>query len=309
MRLDKALAQDSHIESRSQATSLIDRGFVTLNGEKVKPAHITKVGECFHVFLIAGSPVELVPYEFKLNIVYEDNDVIVVDKPSGLVVHPCIGHRRDTLVNALLHHTNELASGFSEGRPGIVHRIDKDTSGLLVVAKNDRSLRFLGEQFKNKSLHRVYWAVTYGVFKNSSGTIRSYLKRHPTQRKRFASEKLAPESQPTGKLAVTHYRVIKSHPSNLSLVHCQLETGRTHQIRVHLSEAGHPILSDPFYCTSHRVKSVKSVHLRKIIQETPHLFLHAAELGFVHPTTKEQMLFKRPWPDELIPILTELQFL
>lgn len=309
IRLDKALAQDPNIESRSQATSLIDRGFVTLNEEPVKPAHITKLGEAFYVHLIAGSPVELVPYEFKLDIVHEDDDVIVVNKPSGLVVHPCIGHRQDTLVNALLHHTNQLATGFSEGRPGIVHRIDKDTSGLLVVAKNDSALRFLADQFQKKTIHRVYWALTYGHFRSPNGKIQSYLKRHPTQRKRFASEKLGEDSVPTGKLAITHYRVIKSHPSNLSLVHCQLETGRTHQIRVHLSELGHPIVADSTYCTAHRIKSVKSVNLRSALAAAPHMFLHAAELGFKHPTTKKEIMFKAPWPDELLPILKTLEFL
>lgn len=278
-------------------------------GQKVKPSHVTKVGEEFSVHIIAGSPVQLTAYDFKLDIVYEDEDVIVVNKPSGLVVHPSVGHRGDTLVNALLHHTNTLATGFSEGRPGIVHRIDKDTSGLLLVAKNDTALRVLAEQFKNKSIHRVYWAVTLGEFKSKTNTIRSYLRRHPTQRKKFASEKIAPHAIPTGKLAITHYKIIKTNPSGVSLVHCQLETGRTHQIRVHLAELGHPIVADPFYCNKHRLKSIKSVSLRAQVQAAPHLVLHAAELGFVHPRTQQQIIFTVPWPKELAGLLAALEFI
>lgn len=277
-------------------------------GKKVKPSHITKIGEQFSVHILTESTTHLTPYNFKLDIIYEDDDVIVVNKPSGLVVHPSVGHREDTLVNALLHYTNALATGFSTGRPGIVHRIDKDTSGLLVVAKNDAALRVLAEQFKKKSVYRVYWAVTFGEFKSKANTIRSYLKRHPTQRKKFASEKISSLSSPTGKLAVTHYKVIKTNPSGLSLVHCQLETGRTHQIRVHLSEAGHPIVADPFYCGAHRIKGLKSVALRAKVQDAPHLVLHAAELGFAHPRTQKMIVFNVPWPSELAPLLSAIGF-
>ncbi|MEQ1665517.1 MAG: RluA family pseudouridine synthase, partial [Bdellovibrionales bacterium] len=299
MRLDKALTTHPEIESRSQATSLIDRGFVKLDNYNLKPAYKTQLGQIFNVLIQQAVPSELLTYDFKLDIVYEDDSIIVVNKPSGLVVHPAVGHYADTLVNALLHHTNQLASGFTEGRPGIVHRIDKETSGLLVVAKTDSALRKLALQFKKKSVHRRYWAVCFGHPKESEGTITSYIRRHPKDRKKFASEKLQGSTAPLGKLAITHYEVIKKSIHGLSLLSFQLETGRTHQIRVHISELGHPIVSDPVYCTPHRVKSIKSVKFRNIIQLAPHLILHAAELGFEHPTTRKKMIFKAPWPIEL----------
>ncbi len=307
-RLDKALSAAPQIMSRSQATSLIDRGFVTRNNQPVKPAHKTTTGETFQVCIPLEEPVEITPFALKLNIIFEDTDVLVVNKPSGLVVHPAAGHRENTLVNALVHHTNNLAGGFHKTRPGIVHRIDKDTSGLLVVAKSDIALRSLAKQFKNKTTHRVYWAVVYGLLRNPSGSITSYIRRHPVDRKKFASEKLQGVTAPTGKLAITHYDVKKANQVGLSLIHCKLETGRTHQIRVHLSELGHPIVADPIYSTTHRIRSFKSVHMRQQVENVPHLMLHAAELGFTHPTTGKRLQFSQPWPDELLPFLQELQF-
>ncbi len=308
IRIDKALASSPDIDSRSQATSLIDRGFVTLNEKIIKPSHKTNLGEVFHVVLPDNAPSELLPYDFKLDIVHEDSTVIVLNKPSGLVVHPAAGHRQDTLVNALLHHTNELAAGFEAGRPGLVHRIDKDTTGLVVVAKTDTALRILAKQFKRKTVHRVYWAVVYGTFHKKRGTITSYIRRHPTDRKKFASEIVTGTNEPQGKLAITHYQVVKELPSGLSLVHLKLETGRTHQIRVHLSELGHPIVSDPFYCTEHRSKSIKSVHLRELVKAIPHLMLHAAELGFTHPADKKTYHFKAGWPAEFVDFIREVGF-
>lgn len=308
IRIDKALASSPDIDSRSQATSLIDRGFVKLNGKVIKPSHKTSVDEEFQVSLPADEPSELLPYDFKLDIVHEDQSVIVLNKPSGLVVHPAVGHHHDTLVNALLHYTNELAAGFEAGRPGLVHRIDKDTSGLLVVAKNDTALRLLAKQFKRKTVHRVYWAVVHGRLNKKRGTITSYIRRHPSERKIFASEIVTGTNEPQGKLAITHYEVIKELPAGLSLVHLQLETGRTHQIRVHLSEMGHPIVSDPFYCSEHRSKSIKSVHIRELVKGVPHLMLHAAELGFSHPDDKKKYQFKVGWPDELVEFIHEVGF-
>ena len=307
-RLDKALATAPQIMSRSQATSLIDRGFVTCNNRPVKPAYKTSIGEIFKVCMPAEEPAELTPYEFALDIVFEDEHILVVNKPSGLVVHPAAGHRDGTLVNALVYYTKNLAGGFQTGRPGIVHRIDKDTSGLLVVAKSEVALRSLAKQFKNKTAHRIYWAVVFGLLNSSQGTITSYIRRHPIDRKKFASEKLEGVRAPTGKLAVTHYDVKKVHPSGLSLIHCRLETGRTHQIRVHLSELGHPIVADPLYCTPHRVRTIKSIYMRDQISSVPHLMLHAAELGFKHPTTGAWLQFSKSWPEELLPILQKLEF-
>lgn len=309
IRLDKALASDPRILSRSQATSLIDRGFVTLNGKTVKPAHKTVVGEEYSVVIPNEEPLELLPYEFALDILFEDDHLLVLNKPSGLVVHPAAGHRQQTLVNALVHHTKDLAAGFAAGRPGIVHRIDKDTSGLLVIAKSERALRGLAKQFKMKTVHRIYWVVSYGLFKTKHGTITSYIGRHPGDRKKFASLRAHGNDLPKGKLAITHYDVQMVHPSGLSLIHCKLETGRTHQIRVHLSEMEHPIVGDPIYCTAHRVKSLKSGAIRKLFETIPHLMLHAAELGFTHPITGEVHRFSVPWPRELQPYLQTVGFL
>jgi 23S rRNA pseudouridine1911/1915/1917 synthase len=166
----------------------------------------------------------------------------------------------------------------------------------------------LARQFKRKSVHRIYWAVVYGTMNKKRGTITSYIRRSPSDRKKFASEVVRGSAEPTGKLAITHYDVKKEISSGLSLVHLQLETGRTHQIRVHMSESGHPIVSDPFYCNSHRMKSVKSVHVRELLQHVPHLILHAAELGFIHPKDGKEYRFLAPWPDELKSFMKELEF-
>jgi 23S rRNA pseudouridine1911/1915/1917 synthase len=303
LRLDKALSSHPNIDSRSQAAHLIDRGLVTKNGSLLKPSYKVSLNEHFSVTIEPSENIELTPYDLKLDVVYEDDALLVVNKPSGLVVHPAAGHTKDTLVNALINHTNKLARGFDSGRPGLVHRIDKDTSGLIVIAKTETALRKLALQFKKKTTHRIYWCVTYGRFKSETGTVTSYLRRHPTDRKKFASEKLSGDQASKGKLAITHYKVLHEIPSGLSLVHCTLETGRTHQIRVHLSELQHPIVADPIYCTAHRANSVKSQTLKSQLKAVPHLVLHAAELGFLHPTTQKKMLFQVPWPKELIPFL------
>lgn len=310
LRLDKALSLHPSVESRSQAARLINDGFVTLNSRQPRVAHKTVVGEIFDVEIPAAIPRDdLAPLELKLDIVFEDESVIVINKPPGLVVHPAAGHHADTLVNALLHHTNNLSSGFEANRPGIVHRLDKDTSGLVVVAKNDSAHRLLAKQFKKKSVHRIYWAIVFGHFKHQSGKYESYLKRHPSDRKKFASEKIQLNQEPTGKHAVTHYEVQKSHVAGLTLVHLKLETGRTHQIRVHMSENSHPLLADPIYTSSGRSKSIKSTSTRKIVDEFPRLCLHAAELGFEHPVTGEDMRFHADWPEDLRPHVEKLGFL
>ncbi len=299
LRLDKALAKHPQIESRSQAAKLIDSGHVTLNEKPLKPSYITTLNE---VFLISPPPLRnnpMAPFNLKLDIVFEDEDLIIVNKPAGLVVHPAAGHYEDTLVNALLHHTNQLSAGTEPTRPGIVHRIDKDTSGLLVVAKNDSAHRRLAKQFKDKTTHRVYWALAHGLFKKPSGKIESLLQRHPTNRKRFSS-------QTKGRAAITHYSVVKSISAGISLVHLKLETGRTHQIRVHLSELGHGIVADPIYSSTGRSKSIRSTQTRKVVDSIPRLCLHAAELGFDHPRTGEKMIFKSPWPDDLAPYIETL---
>ena len=295
-RLDQGLATLDEVKTRSQANKLIKMGCVRQNAKVLKSSYIIQGGEDVELSLPLAPPSDLIPYHFPLDIIYEDNHVIVVNKPAGLVVHPAYGHAADTLVNALLSHTTQLSSGFEEGRPGLVHRIDKDTSGLLVIAKTDEAQRRLAIQFQNKTVLRRYFAIAYGKFKAESGKFESYLKRHPDDRKRMASTKSGTDED--GKHAITHYRVL-SEKNGLSLVELKLETGRTHQIRVHLSEMGHPIVGDITYGADRRLKTLKSTALRKTIESMNRFALHAAELGFVHPDKGQQMQFSVDWPTDL----------
>lgn len=300
-RIDKALATVPQIATRSQAARLIQAGRVRIADKVLKPSYQTQSGDHIDIDIPVAVTTELTPYEFPLVIPYEDEDLLIVDKPAGLVVHPACGHAQDTLVNALLHHTTDLSLGFNERRPGLVHRIDKDTSGLLVIAKNDEAQRLLALQFQRKTTHRLYRAIVFGKFKEESGTIRSNLKRHPLDRKRVASAE-------DGKPAVTHYKITAYHPSGVSLVELRLETGRTHQIRVHLSEAGHPIIGDNTYGADKRLKSLKSPSLRKLIGDMRRFALHAMELGFCHPRSNQFMKFIAPWPQDLLEVIDHCQF-
>jgi 23S rRNA pseudouridine1911/1915/1917 synthase len=308
LRIDKALATVPGVETRSQASRLLQAGRVRKGGRALKPSYTTEVGDQIDIDIPVRQAPTLMPYEFPLTIPYEDDQLIVVDKPAGLVVHPAYGHAQDTLVNALMHYTKDLAMGLGETRPGLVHRIDKDTSGLLVIAKNDHAQRFLAMQFQKKTTHRLYRALAYGRFKEESGTIRSSLKRHPDDRKRVASVRENADGTSEGKPAVTHYRVAGFHQTGISLVELRLETGRTHQIRVHLSESGHPILGDKTYGSEGRINSLKSVHLRKMIGEMPRFALHAMELGFEHPTNGKHLLLQAPWPEDLRPLVDHCGF-
>lgn len=292
IRLDKWLSELDFIPSRTRAAELIDLGLIKKNGLVLKPSYKVQTGDTIDIELPKPEPSTLVPLDKPLDLLFEDEDVVVLNKPAGLVVHPSAGHAQDTLVNILLHHVGQLAMGFHEQRPGIVHRLDRDTSGILVVAKNDVAHHFLASQFKNKTAHRIYWALVHGTPKIPKSIIKSYLARHPTDRKRFAS---SINSQ--GKFALTHYRLLKSNlEKKISLLECRLETGRTHQIRVHLSESGHPILGDPLYGRRDHYLSLGRVAL------------HACELGFEHPRTHEKMLFRVNWPDQLKKLLQDLGF-
>jgi len=292
-RLDKWLASLDFIPSRSRAAELIERGFVTLNGKAVKASQKVAAGQVIRVEIPQAASSELEALDQPLEVLHEDNDVIVVNKPAGLVVHPAAGHAQDTLVNILLHHASELSMGFNEQRPGIVHRLDRDTSGILVVAKNDPAHHHLAAQFREKAAHRIYWALSHDQPRTREGTIRTLLARHPNDRKRFASSQNG-----LGKMSVTHYKVLQSN-SKYSWIQCKLETGRTHQIRVHLSEQGIPILGDPIYGSKQRDKKLGFIS---------RMALHACELGFEHPRTREKLFFKVPWPTELKTILREIGF-
>lgn len=293
LRIDKFLATLEEVSSRNYAKNLIDKKLVLINAKAVKASHLLIEGQKLEVSLPEITESALLPYNFKLDVRYEDADLLVVNKPSGMVVHPAAGHQQDTLVNALLAHTRDLSMK-NEQRPGIVHRLDKETSGLLVVAKNDRAHENLSLQFKNKTSHRVYFALLDGQLPKTAGVAKSFLARHPIDRKRFASLKennkiitAADADVLVGKWAVTHFSKIAQH-SNMSYLRIKLETGRTHQIRVHMSEIGHPLVGDTSYGYSQKKKKELELH---------RFFLHAAELGFTHPKTNAEMLFKVGWPE------------
>jgi 23S rRNA pseudouridine1911/1915/1917 synthase len=317
LRIDKWLSQFEELGSRTKVLELIDLGLIFCEGEKIsKPSLKVTQGVAIEVHIPEEAILDLVANHLPLDIVFEDSDLIVIDKPAGLVVHPSLGHNEDSLVHRLLGHC-QLSSGNSNERPGVVHRLDKDTSGLIVLAKSDVAHRHLAEQFKSKSAYRIYEAICHGKLSKPSGVIKSYLNRHPVDRKKRASVRDVNkqiirnfyENFEKGKWAVTHYKVLKEHPSGeLSCVELKLETGRTHQIRVHLSELGHPIVGDTLYGADKRVGRIKSRDLKSKLATTNRILLHARELGFIHPITKDPLIFRRDWPKELLKLRDELFF-
>lgn len=288
-RLDKYLGANDIIKTRSRAEYLIDHKLVTVNGSLQKSSYRLKLNDVIHIEIPDRTETGLSKLDLKLDIQFEDDHLIVVNKPSGLVVHPAAGHQEDTLVNALKFHTNNLSMKFGEDRPGIVHRIDKETSGLLVIAKNDFAHEHLAKQFKEHSIKRQYEAVVLGVPYKSKGTIESKLARHPTNRKRYASVDL---NSNAGKWAKTHYMVLKKTQFT-SLLQLELETGRTHQIRVHMSEQGNPLLGDLVY--GERANK-KSKVFTDDIKKLNRFFLHAKVLEFTHPKTNKRLIFSIEWP-------------
>lgn len=310
VRLDKALALLPEIETRSRAAHLIDNNLVLVNGKACKASWQLKENDLIEITLPEAVPTELQPYDFKLDILFEDEDIIVVNKPSGLVVHPAAGHAHDTLVNALLAHTQDLSMKYGEVRPGIVHRLDKETSGILVVAKNDKAHEALTTQFKERTTHRIYYAVVIGTPRTPQGVFKSFLARHPVDRKRYSSV-MGDDRKPwldvdnppeNGKWAVTNFDVL-ARKSGLNYLKLKLETGRTHQIRVHLSENSLPIAGDLLYGADKKVKSLESSQTQSEVRKLERFLLHAAELGFEHPRTKETLLFKQEWPEDILALL------
>ncbi len=288
-RLDAFLAAKLPQMSRSAAQKLIDEGCVLKNGIALRKNHKVHEGEAFEISLPDIKETELKAEDIPLDIVYEDADVIVVNKPKGMVVHPAAGHDAGTLVNALLHHCGDSLSGIGgEKRPGIVHRIDKDTSGLIIAAKNDSAHRSLSAQLKDRSLSRVYDAIAVGKIKNDSGTINAPIGRHPADRKKMAV------TQINSRNAVTHYEVISRH-DGLTHVRCRLETGRTHQIRVHMASIGHPVYGDTVYGRKKPEKDIEGQ------------CLHASQIKFVHPSTGEHIELSCPLPEYFAQILRKLE--
>ena len=316
MRLDKALGLHPEIQTRSRAESLISAGRVRNLEKPLKSSTKITAGMRLEVLLPDPEPTGLVPLDSPLEILFEDSDLLVVNKPAGVVVHPAAGHAQDTLVNMLIAHTDDLSMGFQENRPGIVHRLDRDTSGLLVIAKNDAAHQALSEKFQQRDLHRIYHAISLGVPPKKQGVLQSFLARHPSDRKRFASIMNSsrqiirdPNDLPViGKWAVTHYEVLDSLPSGISYLKLKLETGRTHQIRVHLSELGCPIARDETYGALRKITGIRNLEQRRVISQFPRFALHARELGFHHPRSGEWKFFSAPWPQDLAPMIEELGF-
>lgn len=300
-RIDKIVATLPEVSSRSRALQLIDQGHVTLQSKIVKASLKAREGCVFQIVIPnEKKDVGLTKYDHPLDILYEDDDVIVLNKPAGLVVHPSVGHSENTLVNALLNHTENLSMGFNETRPGIVHRLDKDTSGLLVVCKNNRAHENIALQFKNRSTHRLYWALVFGRPSFQTRRVETLLGRHPNNRKKFANVKVG------GKKAITNITTLKTN-NGLSHLQLKLDTGRTHQIRVHVSELGYPIIGDHLYSGGKKTGTV-SKELRSEIESLNRIGLHAKELGFNHPTTKKDLFFSTEWPSDLQKIVSLCEF-
>ena len=274
-------------KSRSKIQSMIKSGNILVNGNVVKPSYVVKLGDIIDVDDIQEEVLSASPEKMNLDIVYEDDDVIVVNKANGVVVHPAVGNTSGTLVNGLMYHSKNLSSINGEFRPGIVHRIDAYTTGLLMVAKNDKAHEFLAKQLEEKSTKRVYWALVWGVIPNDTGTIDAPIGRDSNDRKKMCV--IAVNS----KKAITHFRVLERYKS-ATLIELSLETGRTHQIRVHMNYIGYPIVNDPVYGK------------RKLIDDSGQC-LHAKTLGFIHPTTLKEISFDSELPDCFVNILNRFK--
>lgn len=275
IRIDKVLKDLKITSSRSQIQSWIKEGYVTVDGKQVKSNFKCKTGDIIRWQIPEVKELELIPTNIPLDIVYEDEDIAIINKPKGMVVHPAAGHQTDTLVHALLYHIKDLSSINGTKRPGIVHRLDKDTTGLMVIAKNDFAHISLSEQLMNRSLGRIYVALVHGIIKPESGVIDAPIGRDPIHRKKMAVV-------PSGKNAKTYFHVLERF-HHYTYVQCQLETGRTHQIRVHMKYIKHPIVGDEVYG-------------RKKALGLTSQALHAQTLTLIHPRTKEKMTFTQEVP-------------
>lgn len=291
-RLDVFLAERLDL-SRSRAAQLIAEGLVTLNGAPPRKRDVPADGDTIVVTLPPPEPSHIAAEEIPLAIVYQDEDLLVIDKPAGMVVHPAPGHRAGTLVNALLHEVGDLSGIGGVLRPGIVHRLDRDTSGLLIVAKNDESHRRLADALRQRKIRRRYLAAAWGHLPEPILTVDAPIGRSPHDRKRMAIVE-------DGRRAVTRFRRVEQWRA-ADLVQAQLETGRTHQIRVHLLHIGHPVVGDATYAAGRErgFSGPERAWAMELARRTPRQFLHAAELRFVHPRTGREMTFEAPLPPDL----------
>ena len=288
-RLDKYLTEQIPDQSRSYIQKLLDDNFITVNGKSAKSNYKLRASDTITVEIPEAEELDIEPENIPLDIVYEDDHIIVINKPKGMVVHPAPGHTSGTLVNALMYHCKDSLSSINGVlRPGIVHRIDMDTTGLLVACKSDQAHRVLSDKFKVHDIHRVYTAIVYNQFATDEGTINKPIARHKTDRKKMAIDS-------NGRHAVTHYRVIERLKQNFSLVECELETGRTHQIRVHMASINHPLLGDEVYGPKQKPFATQGQ------------VLHAGVLGFDHPITGEYMEWHADLPDYFQGILKRLR--
>ncbi len=289
-RLDKYLSMIYPDSSRASFQKLIKNGDVLVNGRVQKASYLIHAEDLVSVSIPEAASTAIVPEDIPLDILYEDEDLLIVNKPKGMVVHPSAGHYSGTLVNAVMYHCKDSLSGINgEIRPGIVHRIDKDTTGSLIVCKNDQSHVKIAEQIKEHSVNRIYVGIVCGNLKEDEGTVEGAIGRHPTQRKKMAI------NEKNGKPAITHFR-IQERFSNFTFVRFRLETGRTHQIRVHMASIGHPLLGDELYGGA-----------RSGFQQLQGQTLHAETIGFIHPSTGEYMEFSAPLPDYFEKLLKQFR--
>ncbi len=287
-RIDRYLTEMLPEQSRSFFQKLIRDGFVMVNHIIVKVNYRLKTGDLIEIDIPDAVPTEIVPENIPLDILYEDDDLLIVNKPKGMVVHPAVGHSTGTLVNAIMYHCQGNLSGINgEIRPGIVHRIDKDTTGSLIICKNDEAHRNIAEQIKEHSVTRRYVGVVAGTFSEESGTVEGAIGRHPNDRKRMTI------NEKNGKPAVTHYRVLQTL-KGASFMEFELETGRTHQIRVHMASISHPLLGDTVYGNSKNPYKLQGQAL------------HARTIGFIHPTTGEYIEVSAPIPEYMTELVRKL---
>jgi 23S rRNA pseudouridine1911/1915/1917 synthase len=302
VRLDVYLTHQIQNATRNKVRSAIDAGSVLVNGRLVKASHAIAPGEIIDITLPHPPRPEATAEDIPIDIVFEDDQLLIVNKAAGMVTHPAYGNYTGTLVNALLYHCNSLSNVNTALRPGIVHRLDKDTTGLMVVAKNDVAHHLLAKQFSRRTISREYWAIVWGKFQSKKGTIEANLGRSKRDRKKVAVTA-------EGKHAVTDYEVIKEYDF-LSLIRLKLRTGRTHQIRVHLAHIGHPVFGDPTYGgRSHLwggLEGTKAQQAQNLLKIIARQALHAKTIGFVHPSTKEQIEFGSELPEDMKEILTRL---
>jgi len=302
-RLDSFLAHQVENLSRTRAQELIKLELVLINKKAVSKSYVVRPGDAIDLSLPIPEKIDATPEDIPIHIVYEDDDILIVNKAAGMVVHPAYSHWSGTLVNALLHYAQDLSGINGKLRPGIVHRIDKDTSGLLLVAKHDRAHRHLSQLFKAHDIDREYWALIWGKPKKKKGVVEGNIGRSTKDRKKFTVT-------PAGKTAITHFEIIEPYDF-LSLVKLHLETGRTHQIRVHMAHIGHPVFGDKTYggdnaglAGSEKKKKQMAENLLQIMTRQA---LHAKTLGFVHPTTRKHVTFDSELPEDFSSVLKSLR--